>query len=338
MEALKLGVAYHGNRILKHIKDDMKDIVDHNMNLCVHMYTHNDMDRNKNLMKDIFDITKDYGLELWVDNWGIGGPPGDKSHFLQYSPESHRIISNGTVDPVRVCYNSKAYVDFSKKWIDHVVAAGGNKLFWDEPHLDVYPDGTYACHCPECQKLFEEKYNKKMPEKSNEDIIDFQAWTIGNYFATVTKYAHEAGCENITCLMPHSLQFLKGVVDLPYIDDIGTDPYWHYGRSNEPYKYVYEISKPFMDEVREHGKKSHIWLQAFDNRNGSEAEIYEAADAAYDAGAKTILAWSYRGGEAVDYKADCGDMVWQVTGDAMRRIRDRYQDDVRWEYRKKMGI
>ena len=53
MKKLELGVAYHGNRILKHVQDDMLDILKHNANLFVHMYTHNDMLRNKNLMSDI---------------------------------------------------------------------------------------------------------------------------------------------------------------------------------------------------------------------------------------------------------------------------------------------
>ena len=100
MEKLNLGVAYHGNRMLKHVKEDMKDIVDHHMNTVVHMFTHNDMNRHKNVMKEIFDVTKDFGLDIWVDNWGLGGPPGDLSHILQYYPDSHQVYSDGTVSPI----------------------------------------------------------------------------------------------------------------------------------------------------------------------------------------------------------------------------------------------
>ena len=31
------------------VKEDMRDIVDHNMNLVVHMFTHNDMNRHKDV-------------------------------------------------------------------------------------------------------------------------------------------------------------------------------------------------------------------------------------------------------------------------------------------------
>ena len=81
VEKLNLGIAYHGNRILDSVRTDLKDILNHNMNLVVHMFTHNDMNRHKNVMKDIFSATKDLGLDFWVDNWGLGGPPGDVSHI-----------------------------------------------------------------------------------------------------------------------------------------------------------------------------------------------------------------------------------------------------------------
>ena len=50
MEKLKLGVAYHGNRMLNQVQADMQDIIKHNMNLVVHMFSHNDMERNKSVM------------------------------------------------------------------------------------------------------------------------------------------------------------------------------------------------------------------------------------------------------------------------------------------------
>lgn len=71
MEKLKLGVAYHGNRMLNQVQADMQDIIKHNMNLVVHMFSHNDMERNKSVMKDIISATKFLGLECWIDNWGI---------------------------------------------------------------------------------------------------------------------------------------------------------------------------------------------------------------------------------------------------------------------------
>ena len=333
MEKLNLGVAYHGNRMLKHVKDDMRDIVAHNMNLVVHMFTHNDMKRHKNVMKEIFDVTKDYGLDFWVDNWGLGGPPGDVSHILQYFPDAHQVYSDGSIDPVRVCFNSPDYLKFTKEWLDMVKECGGDKIFWDEPHLTTRKDGVYACCCPTCKKLFEEKYGKAMPETSDEQVREFQCESMASYFEGATRYAKDLGMENIVCLMTVSESFTQSLMRLPAIDDVGNDPYW-IGSDNDPYGFVYEKSKLFLDTAQKFGKRSHIWLQTYANKAGFEDEIYMAAEAAYDAGARNILAWSFRGGEACDYKAENCDMVWNITGDAMRRLKDRYLDEMREEKRK----
>lgn len=333
MEKLNLGVAYHGNRMLKHVKEDMRDIVAHNMNLVVHMFTHNDMRRHKNVMKEIFDVTKDFGLDIWVDNWGLGGPPGDVSHILQYYPEAHQVYSDGTIDPVKVCFNSANYLNFTKTWLEMVKECGGDKIFWDEPHLNTNSEGVYACCCPTCKKLFEERYGKPMPKVADEQVKEFQCISMASYFEGATRYAKNLGMENIVCLMTVSEGFTRSLMQLPTVDDVGNDPYW-IGSDNDPYGFVYEKSKYFLDTAKKFGKRSHIWLQTYSNKSGSEEEIYMAAEAAYDAGARNILAWSFRGGEACDYKAENCDRVWEITGDAMRRLKDRYLDELRDEKRK----
>ena len=129
---LKTGVAYHGNRMPSHYREDLKEIVRADMDIVVHMFSHTDWDRHKTVMGDIFKMTEDAGMEVWVDNWGLGGPPGDKSHFLAYHPESHIIYSNGEMAPVNACLNSPDFRAFVKEWIDTVYALGGRTIFWDE--------------------------------------------------------------------------------------------------------------------------------------------------------------------------------------------------------------
>lgn len=339
MKKLNLGVAYHGNRILKHVQEDMRDIVNHHMNFVVHMFTHNDMDRHKNIMKEIFDITKSYGLDIWVDNWGIGGPPGDKSHILQYYPDAHQVYSDGRVDPVRACFNNPNFVRFTKTWIETVKESGADKIFWDEPHLGIDKNGVYTCCCENCKKLFEEKYGKPMPALATDEVRAFQADTIKNYFGEVTAYAASLGMENIVLLMPKSDAFKDAVADLPHVHNIGTDPYWvDEGvtpfKGTEVYEYVYTQTKKYMDTAKTIGKDSHMWVQSWALPADREDEIYLAAEAAYDAGARTIAAWSFRGGESNDYRCANCDRVWDVTGDAMRRLKDRYVDEIREEARK----
>ena len=102
MKPLKTGIAYHGNRMPSHYRVDLEEIQKADMDIVVHMFSHTDWDRHHLVMKDIFKMTEDAGLEVWVDNWGIGGPPGDKSFFLGLHPEAHMVYSDGTMHPTFV--------------------------------------------------------------------------------------------------------------------------------------------------------------------------------------------------------------------------------------------
>lgn len=95
-----------------------------------------------------------------------------------------------------------------------------------------------------------------------------------------------------------------------------------------PYEFVYENTKKSL-AVSEHFSKDHnIWIQTYSNPRGREEEIVQAAEAAYDAGARTILAWGYYGSESNDYAAENAEKTWSVTCDAFRRIREMERDRV----------
>lgn len=336
MEKLRTGVAYHGNRILKHVHEDMVDIVKHNMNTVVHMFSHTDWDRHSGVMKDIVKISESVGLEVWIDNWGISGNPGDKAHFLQYHPESHQVYSNGQVHPYQACYNSPAFIQFSKDWVYAVKEFGGKKIFWDEPHLpttDINGNNVFTCHCDTCKKLFLEKYGKPMPSEFTPEVEKFRIQTIYNYFETVTDYAASLGLENSTCIMTHTLRDTMDLINVKNITDFGIDPYFE--KDNDEYGFVYEYSKLIVDETKKLGKNNHIWIRGWDIKDGDEDKIILSADAAYDAGSRTILSWSFRGAESNTYKCDKCEKVWQVTGEAMARIRARHFDALRAEKQKR---
>ncbi len=339
---LLTGVAYHGNRMTKHVVEDMEDIVRHNMNYVVHMFSHMDWVRHKTVMKDIFDITKSYGLDVWVDNWGLAGTPGDKSHFLSYHPEAHQIFNDGTMNPTCVCFNSEAFIQFTKDWLDTVRELGGDTIFWDEPSISTKKDENgnqfEACFCPTCRKLFEEIYHHPMPNEVTDETRDFRHRTILRYFDRVTAYSASLGMKNVTCVMLHTLDYTKQMIQLPHLDNFGADPYWAPRKhpEHDPYDFVYHHTQNVLDIVKPSGKDTHIWLQAYDIPAGCEDDIYLAANAIYDAGARNIVAWSYRGGESNTYRADNCERVWQVVGESMGALRRRYMDEICQKHREAM--
>lgn len=330
---LKKGVAYHGNRLLRHIEEDMRDIIEHNFNLVVHMFSHNDWDRHKSIMKEIITMTEQQGLEVWVDNWGLGGPPGDKSHFLSYYPDSHQIYSNGRMDPVRVCLNSPDFRKFTREWVDVVKDAGGKSIFWDEPHLagENIKNGkpeVWTCYCPRCQKLFEEKYGKKMPSELTKEVEEFRIWTVADYFREATACSAGKGIENIVCVMLGdeygiNLETIESIANIDSLQNIGSDPYWYGEKDVDPYDFVYKATKKNLAISEKYHKDHNIWIQGFGIPAGREEEMIDATDAAYDAGARQILVWGFRGAESNDYRAKQPDLAWKVMGDAMARITER---------------
>lgn len=340
---LKLGTAYHGNRILRHVEEDMTDIVNHHMNTVVHMYTHNDMDRHHDILKDIIAISEDKGLEVWVDNWGIDAGPGDKCYFTGMHPETKQIYADGTPAALKPCYNHPVFRDFTKRWIDAVATAGGKTLFWDEPHIANSDEHGFACRCPLCQKLFAEHYNHTMSEASEAELEAFRLQTVADYFRFATDYAHECSMVNTGCIMfaPHlgsGFDMIEKMMSLPHFDNVGCDPYW-VRRDNasitaaEVYRYNYTQTKQNLDFCHQYGKDHNVWLQSYAFGSGREDEMIIAAEAIYDAGARTILTWSFRGAESNDYRAKNTDMVWDINGEIMAHLRQRHYADILNEIR-----
>ena len=351
---LKTGVAYYGNRMLSHAITDMKDIARADMDIVVHMLTHNDIERSFPVMKDIFKATEAEGLEIWVDNWGIGGAPGDKGHFLAYHPEAHSYYGDGIMHPYQICLNAPSYREFVKDWVNKVAELGAKQLFWDEPlipHVQIEGTDDYysACTCPTCRKMFEDRFGKKMPTVMDADVSKFRNDVMIEYHNFITEYAHSLGMTNIICLMPYQLagmtkqtekeKLLNFDIDaicaMPYIDNIGTDPYW-YGRNIEsPYKYNYDATKLCLDKANKYGKDHNIWIQGYNAPVGREEEIIEATEAVYDAGARTVLSWSYRAAESHSYRSSNIERSWLCTAEGLKRIKSMDRDRRLAENRKK---
>ena len=343
--SLQTGVAYHGNRMPSHVRADMREIAKADMDIVVHMLSHTDWERHKTVMHDIFAITEDAGMEVWVDNWGLGGSPGDKSHFLAYYPDSHTYYSNGEMNPSQACLNSPDFRNFTKRWLDTVKEIGGKTIFWDEPAIPTkkLEDGTrvYGCCCPRCKRIFEERYNRPMPLFSDADVENFRTDTIVDYFREVTEYAAGLGLTNTVCVMlgEHhgiNLDSLDRICGLETLSNIGSDPYWYSQKTPVvPYEFVYNATKKNLDIAERHGKDHNIWIQAYNAPSGREDEIITATEAAYDAGARTILAWGFRGCESNNYRSSNPERSWMCTVEGMKRIKSMERDRLLAENRKK---
>ena len=358
MKRLRTGAAYHGNRMISHVISDMHKMSMADMDIVVHMLSHTDMERHSKAMADIFKASEAEGLEVWVDNFGLWGEPGDKAHFLMYHPEAKVQFSDGTYHPFRPCFNNPLYRQFTKDWIDKVRELGGKIIFWDEPNLPLKRiDGTdtfySGCACPLCKKLFEEKFGKPMPLIADSDVAKFRSDTIYDFHLFITEYSKSLGMRNVITLLPNQMERMYnnvpfgselGVIDvsrvcsIEHIDEFGTDPYWFgtpaFSPDGNPYEYVYNSSRNCIEVANKFGKDSHIWIQGYGATSGREHEIITATEAAYDAGARTILSWSFMGGESNNYRSQNPEKTWAMTQEAFRRIKSMDRDEFLRENRK----
>lgn len=349
-EKLVKGIAYHGNRMIPHIKDDMREIVSGGFNTVLHMFTHNDWLRHKNIMKEVIEITHENGLDVYINNWGLPGAPGDPSHFLSLYPGCHQVYNHGGHrDPsfrnVMVCFNRKEFIDFTKEWIDVCFEIGADKIMYDEPHMTTsnYDDKgnpqTWTCRCEVCQKLFEERYGRKMPEIYDADVEDFRIWTFTNYFNQVCGYATAKGMTNAITLKIQaehgiSLYNSKSLFESPVIQNIGSDPYQRVEGYEAVYQFVYEHSKYNIELCKKYAKDYTLWIRGFGLPQSREEEIIAAADAMYDAGGRKIFIWGYRGCDANDYRMHSPETAWEAMKDAMSRITERHRNNMLYRARK----
>lgn len=351
---LRTGCAYHGNRMLSHAIADMKEISRADMDVVVHMLSHTDWERHSDVMGEIFKASEAEGLEVWVDNWGIGGGAGDKAHFLAYHPEAHTYYGNGQMHRILTCLNAPSYRQFVKDWVNKVAELGAKTVFWDEPSIPkiASPDGRIysACTCPTCRKIFEERFGKPMPEFMDDDVIKFRNDVLVEFHDFITAYAHSVGLRSAICLMPTDIVGmndpraedndagidLSRIFGIEHISSVGTDPYWLGSTEGpyNPYERIYNISKACVDAADKFNKDSHIWIQGFTTPRGREDEIIIATEAAYDAGARTILSWGFRGCEANNYRAENPERSWMYTVEAMKRVKAMERDRILEENRK----
>jgi len=137
-----------------------------------------------------------------------------------------------------------------------------------------------------------------------------------------------------------NLDSIDTVCGLPHLDNIGSDPYWVSTgkRGADVYQFVYEKTKKNVEIADSFGKDHNIWIQGYSFPRGTEDDIILACHAAYDAGARTILGWSFGGGEANNYRSENPQKTQWMTEEAFRRIksmdRDRILEENRAKYRK----
>ena len=208
---IETGVSYFSSRALRHVRADLRDIVDHHCTYVVHCLTETDLAYYRDTMRDIASVTHETGLEVWLDPWGLVGIFSGEtfSRFPLDHPETWQVLSDGR----RVgaaCPNHPETRAFLRGWIEAGAAIGGDVLFWDEPHFyaglwrgDL--SGAWACRCDTCLSLFRDRSGHHMPAEFTPEVRAFREASLLDLLTELCRYGHEQGLRNALCLIPTDL-------------------------------------------------------------------------------------------------------------------------------------
>ena len=356
---MQTGVSYFSSRDPRHARADLREMAGAGCTYVVHCFTETDLAYYRDAVRDIAAATREAGMEVWFDPWGLAGVFSGETftRFPQDHPETWQLLSDGR-RVAYACPNHPATREFLRGWVDACAEAGGDVLFWDEPHFysglgarDFSP--AWACYCDHCR----ERFGGAIPDEFTPELKAFREASVVEVLAELCRYGHEKGMRNALCLLPTDLsahgfpqpeERLKralerrfdgappgsveaimhfGVGDfdtaaaIPDLDIFGVDPYWYiFGVEAEPFTRVYgEAAKAAAGK---NNRDVQLWLQAFSVPEGREDELRTGVRVAEELDASHIAAWSYEATASMS-QIRCArpEVVWSLLGEEFRRLR-----------------
>lgn len=344
---VKTGVSYFSSRDLRHVRDDLREMADVGCSYVVHCYTETDLAYYRETMKAISDASREMGMEAWFDPWGLAGIFSGEtlSAFPARNPEAWQVLSDGRKVGY-ACPNHPATMAFARGWIDAAATAGGDVLFWDEPHFyaGIFMgdfSAAWSCYCGTCLGLFKDRFGHEMPKEFTLEVKEFRESSLLGLLEALCRYGHEKGLRNALCPIPTDLEAhgFSGPAERmrAAISNASGDPpagaveaLLHVGIGDfdrcaaipdldvfgtDPYWYLFGTdAEMFMraygraarDACQKHGRQLQLWLQAFRVPGGREDELRIGARVAGELGADYLAAWSFRATESMSQIA-CRD-------------------------------
>ncbi len=327
----KTGISYFGNRIPRHFVTDLDEVKSHNCTFVVHTYSENDQQFYKDTIAEMVAITKDAGLEVYLDPWGVGRVFGGETYssFALKNLRTCQILPDGEVAPA-VCFNHPDFRAFMQTWIEDAAEMGADVLFWDEPHffIDIKEKHRYDvwyCRCPACDQKFQKSHDGHIFEADKKTIIAFREDSVIEFLNELCESSQAAGMKNAVCMLPFrdttiGMSDWSRVVAIPTLDIFGTDPYWMFFNKDVE-TFVGAFSRDVIELCNQFGKEPQMWIQAYKITAGREDELRQAAAVAYEAGVRNLAAWSYYGNAFMSYnRSDNPQKVWDVLGEIYGQI------------------
>jgi len=307
-----VATSYFGNRILRHIRPDVRRLRDEGFDIIVHTFSENDLHFYHRSIKDIVAETREAGMRVWIDPWGVGGVFGGEafSDAALHNRDWLQVASNGDRLPA-CCPSNPGFRTFMREWTDAAVETGADAVFWDEPHFYSEQKEGVGCYCQHCRNVAE---GGKSP--------------IGSFLGEMCGRVKSRGRQNVVCMLPpnkdrkdtpdwNEIAALEGVMNL------GSTPFWQV-RGEEPEKYVDLVARELMGVASRASIQTHLWIQGFKIPAGREEEIRRSVIVAGELGIDVIAIWGIDACESMSYlSCERPQVAWAAFLEAITELRSR---------------
>lgn len=328
---MKTGCSYFGNRITRYAARDMKSLARAGFTYVVHTFSEFDLMFHRRNMRDIFAASRDAGLDVWADPWGVGKVFGGEAYSnfpTRHLRDGCQVLDNGDPHPSG-CPNNPIFRRFMIDWIETAAECGASITMWDEPHFHDPAflggiAGRWGCRCAYCLARFAETHSgRAMPLEETEEVVRFKSDCLRDFLQYLIAESSAHGLANALCLHPYVAADKVGEMwarfaSLPGLSVIGSDPYWQW--RGEPVESVGEYARAVVDLARCHNVDAQIWIQLCRIRRGTEREIARAIELAAAAGVRNLAVWGF---EACAHESwvSCDDpaKAWRTACQSLRR-------------------
>jgi hypothetical protein len=323
-DARRAGVAYFGNRIVRHVAADMESLAEAGFAGVLHTFSENDLAWYRATMGGIVAASQAAGLEVQIAPWGVcqmfGGEA--ESRFTAFNPDTGQVLDDGQATPAG-CPNNPEVRAFVRAWADAAIDTGADKVFWDEPHW-VHPEhfgldqGRWGCRCRHCRARWAERTGgQPMPTRLTPEVLAFRQDCLVELVADLVAHCDRQGAATTVCLLPlvdgrHGLPDWSRVAATPGLGTLATDPYWKvFGEPAGPY--VARFSELVGRLAADHGIGAQIWIQGFRLEPEDEPDIRAAVAAARAAGIQDLWTWGFEAcGHMSQLAGSNPAAVWKV--------------------------
>lgn len=298
--AIELGIAYFGNRILRHAEAELDEIAATGFAHVLHTFSESDQRFYRDQMARFVDATHSRGMSAAAAPFGMAGIFGgeEASFFLAEHP-SERQQDNLGRTYTAACLRSPATRALVQSWLADAAATGFDEVLWDEPAWAFDTNESARCTC---------RYCKDEQDDAEAGLVGFLSDAVG----MATAY----GLRSTVCLLPDELastprQPWEAVARIARLDGLSADPYW---------KNAFLPAAPFVEAtlhrvtsaVRETDVAPECWIQGFGLQEIDLPDFESALLGARKAGARRAWVWAF---DAAAHMSELGETsperVWK---------------------------